>query len=146
MQEQQKTTSKQTPNPIKYIDPGEIFQARQPRCPLSLGNGRHQLQNSRSSRRRLLCSYLVASTPMIFKHSPKFPERKKLTDCLLSGLFSSTNTTGTDDSRPYQPVLITQSKWRTSVLHMAANDASGGFNFLTALSISMKLGTRVHHA
>ena len=115
----------------KIIDPGEMRQAglrdgRQPRCPgPSLRNGPRSLpkEKSRSSRRRILCSYLHSSTPTISEHNPKFPARKKLRDCLLSDLFPSTTMTGTDGSRPQQPRLITQSKWRTAVLNMAANDA-----------------------
>ena len=72
-------------------------------CPgPSLGNGPRSLpkEKSRSSRRRILCSHLHASTPTISLHNPKFPARKKLPDCLLSDLFSSTTMTGNDGSRP----------------------------------------------
>ena len=103
--------SKRIPNPLKLSiqgHPGEMRQAglrdgRQPRCPgPSLGNGPRSLpkEKSRSSRRRILCSHLHASTPTISEHNPKFPARKKLPDCLLSDLFSSTTMTGTDGSRP----------------------------------------------
>ena len=108
-----KVLSKRIPNPLKLSiqgHPGEMRQAglrdrRQPRCPgPSLGNpGPRSLpkKKSRSSRRRILCSYLHASTPTISEHNPKFPARKKLRDCLLSDLFSSTTmTAGTDGSRP----------------------------------------------
>ena len=93
----------------KIIDPGEMRQAglrdgRQPRRRPgpSLGNRLRSLpkEKSRSSRRRILCSYLHASTPKISEHNPKSPARKKLPDCLLSDLFSSTTLTGTDGSRP----------------------------------------------
>ena len=107
-----KVLSKRIPNPLKLSiqgHPGEMRQAglrdgRQPRCPgPSLGNpGPRSLpkEKSRSSRRRILCSYLHASTPTISEHNPTFPARKKLPDCLLSDLFSSTTMTGTDGSRP----------------------------------------------
>ena len=108
-----KVLSKRIPNPLKLSiqgHPGEMRQAglrdgRQPtnRCPgPSLGNGPRSLprEKSRSSRRRILCSHLHASTPTISEHNPKFPARKKLPDCLLSDLFSSTTVTGTDGSRP----------------------------------------------
>ena len=103
--------SKRIPNPLKLSvqgHPGEMRQAglrdgRHPRCPgPSLGNGPRSLpkEKSRSSRRRILCSHLHASTPTISEHNPKFSARKKLPDCLLSDLFSSTTMTGTDGSRP----------------------------------------------
>ena len=105
-----KVLSKRTPNLLKLSTqghPGEMRQTglrdrRQPGCPPSLGNGPRSLpkEKSRSSRRRILCSYLHASTPTISEHNPKFPARKKLPDCLLSDLFSSTTMTGTDGSRP----------------------------------------------
>ena len=106
-----KVLSKRIPNPLKLSiqgHPGEMRQAglrdgRQTECPgPSLGNGPRSLpkEKSRFSRRRILCSYLHASTPTISKHNPKFPARKKLPDCLLSDLFSSTTMTGTDGSRP----------------------------------------------
>ena len=105
-----KMLSKRIPNPLKSIQghPGEMRQAglrdgRQPRCPgPSLGNGPRSLpkEKIRSSRRRILCSHLHASSPTIFEHNPKFPARKKLPDCLLSDLFSSTTMTGTDGSCP----------------------------------------------
>ena len=106
-----KVLSKRIPTPLKLSiqgHPGEMRQAglrdgRKPRCPgPSLGNGPRSLPNekSRSSRRRMLCSNLLASTPTISEHNPKFPARKKLRDCLLSDLFSSTTMTGTDGSRP----------------------------------------------
>ena len=82
-----KVLLKRIPNPLKLSiqgHPGEMRQAglrdgRQPRCPgPSLGNGPRSLpkEKSRSSRRRILCSYLHASTPTIFLHNPKFPARK----------------------------------------------------------------------
>ena len=88
-----KVLSKRIPNPLKLSiqgHPGEMRQAglrdgRQPRCPgPSLGNGPRSLpkEKSRSSRRRILCSYLHASTRTISEHNPKFPARKKLLDCL----------------------------------------------------------------
>ena len=106
-----KVLSKRIPNPLKLSiqgHPGEMRQAglrdgRQSRCPgPSFGNGRRSLpkEKSRSSCRRILCSYLQASTPTISEHNPKFPARKKLPDCLLSDLFSSATMTGTDGSRP----------------------------------------------
>ena len=89
MQEQQKIVV-ETGESSNNIDPGEMLQAglrdgRQPRCSLSLGNGRDPLpkENSRSSRHRLLCSYLNASTPTFSEHNPKFPVRKNLPHCLL---------------------------------------------------------------
>ena len=105
-----KVLSKRIPNPLKLSiqgHPGEKRQAglrdgRQSRCPgPSLGNGPRSLpkEKSRSSRRRILSSYLHASTPTISEHNPKFPARKKLPGCLLSDLFSSTTMTGTDGSR-----------------------------------------------
>ena len=110
-----KVLSKRIPYPLKLSiqgHPGEMRQAglrdgRQPRCPgPSLGNlgprslPKDQKEKSRSSRRRILCSYLHASTPTISEHNPTFPARKKLPDCLLSDLFSSTTMTGTNGSRP----------------------------------------------
>ena len=107
-----KVLSKRIPNPLKlsiWGHPGEMRQAglrdgRQPGCPgPSLGNpGSRSLpkEKSRSSRRRILCSNLHASTPTISEHNPTFPARKKLPDCLLSDLFSSTTMTGTDGPRP----------------------------------------------
>ena len=111
MQEQQKSVVETDSNPLKLSiqgHPGEMRQAvlrdgRQPRCPgPSLGNRPRSLpkEKSRSSRRRILCSYLHASSPTISEHNPKFSARKKLPDCLLSDLFSSTTMTGTDGSRP----------------------------------------------
>ena len=106
-----KVLSKRIPNPLKLSiqgHPGEMRQAglrdgRQPRCPgPSLGNGPRSLpkEKSRSSRRRILCPHLHASTPTISEHNPKFPAKKKLPDCLLSDFFSSTTMTGTDGSHP----------------------------------------------
>ena len=106
-----KVLSKRIPNPLKLSiqgHPGEMRQAglrngRQPRYPgPSLGNGPRSLpkEKSKSSRSRILCSYIHASTPTISEHNPKFPARKMLPDCLLSDLFSSTTMTGTNGSRP----------------------------------------------
>ena len=90
--------SKRIPNPLKLSiqgHPGEMRQAGlrdgRPRCPgPSLGNGPRLLpkEKSRSSRRRILCSHLHASTPTSSEHNPKFPASKKLPDCLPSDLFS----------------------------------------------------------
>ena len=75
MQEQPKNVVETDSESSKNIDTGEVLQSglsqggRRPRCPLSLGNGQRPLPNentcSRSSRRRLLCSYLHASIPTI---------------------------------------------------------------------------------
>ena len=107
MQGRQKNVVETDSKSSKVIDPGEMRQAGlrdgRPRCPgPSLGNGPRSLpkEKSRSSRRRILCSHLHASTPTISEHNPKFPASNKLPDCLLSDLFSSTTMTGTDGSRP----------------------------------------------
>ena len=113
MQEQQKSGVETDSKSSKIIDPG-ASRGDAPsgakgrattlyRCPgPSLGNGPRSLpkEKSRSSRRRILCPHLHASTPTISEHNPKFPARKKLPDSLLSDLFSSTTMTGTDGSRP----------------------------------------------
>ena len=75
MQEQPKNVVETDSESSKNIDTGEVLQSglsrggRRPRCPLSLGNGQRPLPNestcSRSSRHRLLCSYLHASIPTI---------------------------------------------------------------------------------
>ena len=94
----------------RNIDPGEMLQAglrdgRRSRCPLSLGNGQRPLPKentwSRSSRRRLLCSYLHASTPTISTGTqPKVFSEKKASRLPPIRSFSSTTMTGTDGSRP----------------------------------------------
>ena len=81
-----KVLSKRIPNPLKlWIQghPGKMRQAGlsdgRPGCPgPSLGNGPRSLpkEKSRSSRRRILCSHLHASTPTISEHGQSFQRVK----------------------------------------------------------------------
>ena len=113
MQEQQKNVVETDSKSSKIIDPGAsrgdapsgakgraTTKITVPDHPWETARARCRRRKSRSSRRRILCSNLHASSPTTSEHNPKFPARKKLPDCLLSDLFSSTTMTGTDGSRP----------------------------------------------